>query len=161
LSEIDLAAAGLADKEITAEPLLRLVDYWEKKRGERCWPSRADIDPVDFPYILGNVALIEVAGLPPRFRIRLFGDNLVRKVGIEVTGRMLDAVPLPQLRDHFAMRCRQIVARGTPYRTRGDYFMDGRPSRHEMVALPLSADGRAIDMLPFAFWFATERRSWR
>jgi hypothetical protein len=138
---------ALADKEIAAPPLLRLYAYWKEKR-----------DPLDFPYLLGNVALIDVLGPPQRFRIRLFGDNLVRKVGIEVTGRMLDEVPLPQLSQHFALRCRQIVERGTPYRTKGDYFMDERPSRHELLVLPFSEDGESVSMLLFAFWFAEDRR---
>ncbi|MGO8914958.1 MAG: PAS domain-containing protein [Stellaceae bacterium] len=149
---------GLVDKEIEAPPLLRLLDYWETKRGKRRFPARRDLDPLDFSYLLGNVALIDVLRTPLRFRIRLFGDNLVRKAGIEVTGRMLDEVPLPQLREHFARRCAEIVERGTPYRTKGDYFMDERPSRHEMLALPLSDDGAAVSMLLFAFWFAEDPR---
>ena len=149
---------SLADKEIAAPPLLRLYDYWEAKRGQRRHPARRDLDPLDFRYVLGNVALIDVLRSPWRFRIRLFGDNLVRKVGIELTGRMLDEVPLPQLREHFALRCRQIAERGTPYRTRGDYFMDERPSRHELLVLPLSDDGEAVSMLLFAFWFADDLR---
>jgi hypothetical protein len=117
----------LVDKEITAPPLLRLFDYWETKRGQRPWPARRDIDPLDFHYVLGNVALLDVLRQPWRFRVRLFGDNLARRIGIEVTGRMLDEVPLPQLRDHFAQRCREIVERGTTYRTKGEYFHGRSP----------------------------------
>ena len=151
-------APALVDKEITAPALLRLLAYWEAKRGERRWPRRSDVDPVDFPYVLGNVTLIDVVGSPPQFRIRLFGENLARKVGIELTGQALDAVPFPELRDHLTMRCRQIVERGTPYRTKGEYLMDGRQSRHEMLALPLSTDGVSVDMLLVAFWFTERQR---
>lgn len=149
---------ALIDKEIAAPALLRLLDYWETKRGRRRFPARRDLDPLDFPYLLGNVALIDVQRSPQRFRIRLFGDNLVRKTGIEVTGRMLDEVPLPQLREHFARRCTEIVERGTPYRTKGEYFMDDRPSRHELLVLPLSDDDTVVSMLLFAFWFAEDPR---
>jgi hypothetical protein len=151
---------ALVDKEIAAPALIRLLAYWEAKRGERRWPRRGDIDPVDFPYVLGNVTLIDVRDSPPQFRIRLFGENLARKVGVELTGQALDTIPFPELRDHLVMRCRQIVERGTPYRTKGEYLMDGRQSRHEMVALPLSTDGVTIDMLLIAFWF-TERQRYR
>ena len=144
---------ALEDKELSAPALLRLYDYWETKRGGRRWPARRDIDPLDFGYVLGNVALIDVLGEPTAFRVRLFGDNLVRKIGIEVTGKRLEDIPLPQLRDHFALRCPQIVARGTPYRTKGDYFMDDRLLRHELLVLPLSDDGARINMLLFAFWW--------
>jgi hypothetical protein len=152
---------SLVDKEITAPPLLRLFDYWETKRGPRRWPGRRDIDPLDFAYVLGNVGLLDVLREPLRFRIRLFGENLVRKIGIEATGKLLDELPLPQLRDHFSLRCRQIVERGAPYRTKGDYFLDERQSQHELLVLPLSEDGDAVSMLLFAFWFADQgpRRS--
>lgn len=153
-------APALVDKEIAAPALLRLLAYWEAKRGERRWPRRSDIDPVEFPYVLGNVTLIDVVGSPPQFRIRLFGENLARKVGVELTGQTLDAIPFPELRAHLTMRCCQIVERGTPYRTKGEYLMDGRQSRHEMLALPLSTDGVRVDMLLVAFWF-TERQRYR
>jgi hypothetical protein len=147
---------ALVDKELTAPPLLRLLDYWETKRGPRRFPSRRDIDPLDFVYILGNVGLIDVLREPLRFRIRLFGENLVHKIGVEVTGKLLDELPLPELRDHFTLRCRQIVERGAPYRTRGDYFLDEHSSLHELLVLPLSEDGAEISMLLFAFWFADQ-----
>lgn len=144
---------ALTDKALTAPPLLRLLDYWETRRGARRYPARRDIDPLDFAYVLGNVGLLDVLREPLRFRIRLFGANLVRRTGIEVTGKLLDEVKLPQLRYHFDERCREIVARGTPYSTGGDYFMDERPSRHELLVLPFAEDGATISMLLFAFWF--------
>jgi hypothetical protein len=146
----------LVDKELTAPALLRLLRYWEEKRGGRRWPARRDIDPLDFAYVLGNVALLEVLRQPQRFRVRLFGENLVRRIGLEVTGKLLDDVPLPGLRSHFATRCREIVERGAPYRTKGEYFIDERPSHHELIVLPLSEDGETINMLLFAFWFLDE-----
>lgn len=148
---------SLADKDIVSPPLLRLLAYWEGRRGTRRWPARRDIDPLDFPYVLGNVALVDVLAEPMRFRVRLFGDNLVRRIGVEITGKMLDEVPLPELRDHFARRCRQIVERGTPYRTSGEYFIDNRLLQHELVVLPLSDDDQQINMLLVAFWFIETR----
>lgn len=150
------AAMDLVDKELTAAPLLRLLDYWETKRGPRRFPSRRDIDPLDFAYLLGNVGLLDVLREPLRFRVRLCGENLVHKIGAEVTGKLLDELPLPELREHFAQRCRQIVERGAPYRTSGDYVLDERSSRHELLVLPLSEDGEAVSMLLFAFWFADQ-----
>jgi hypothetical protein len=40
--------------------LRRLHDYWREKCGDRQFPDRADIDPVDFPYILGFVTMVDV-----------------------------------------------------------------------------------------------------
>ena len=40
--------------------LLRLHEYWREKCAGRQFPDRADLDPVDFPYILGYVTLVDV-----------------------------------------------------------------------------------------------------
>ena len=36
--------------------LQQLFDYWSAKRGGREMPSRADIDPLDLAFVIGNVA---------------------------------------------------------------------------------------------------------
>jgi hypothetical protein len=141
------------DHDIASPQLLRLIDYWETRRGPRRWPARRDIDPLDFPYVLGNVALIDVLDAPQRFRVRLFGDNLVRRIGMEITGKMLEAVPLPGFGDQFVRCCSEIVERGAPFRAKAEYVTDDRLSQQEVVALPLSDDGQTINMLLFAFWF--------
>ena len=46
--------------------LLRLLDYWQGKRGVRDFPRRADIDPLDLGFMLD------------RARIRLFTTNGLR-----------------------------------------------------------------------------------
>src|SRR5688572_20100313 len=56
--------------------ILRLYDYWDARRGARFAPRRQDIDPIHFPYALGDVALAEVlGGSPLAFRYRLVGEN--------------------------------------------------------------------------------------
>jgi hypothetical protein len=40
--------------------LRRLYDYWREKCSNRQFPDRVDIDPVDFPYILGFVTMVDV-----------------------------------------------------------------------------------------------------
>jgi len=38
------------------------------EEGERRFPARADIDPLDFGYVLGHVMLLDVLRDPLRFR---------------------------------------------------------------------------------------------
>jgi hypothetical protein len=40
--------------------LQQLFDYWAAKRGERKMPSRADIDPLELSFIIGNLILVDV-----------------------------------------------------------------------------------------------------
>ena len=48
-------------RERIQHPDLRtLYDYWNERRRERRWPARADINPVDLKFALGNLSLIDV-----------------------------------------------------------------------------------------------------
>src|ERR1700732_1345054 len=77
--------------------LQRLYNYWAAKCGERKMPARADIDPIDMAFVLGNVILANVvAGTPLGFRIRLHGTTLAERVGYDLTGKMLDDMPVPE-----------------------------------------------------------------
>jgi hypothetical protein len=60
------AAADICDPR-----LRRLYEYWLAKKGQRRFPSRRDIDPVDFPYVLGHVILFDVMRGPLCFRVRV------------------------------------------------------------------------------------------
>jgi hypothetical protein len=73
---------------ITDPKLQQLYDYWLDKRNGQRYPARADIDPLEMRYAMGNIMLVEVLGeLLPRFRIRLHGSNLVPRHGGEHTGK--------------------------------------------------------------------------
>ena len=71
-----------APAELTGftEPLLqRLYSYWLARKGERRFPERGDIDPLDFPYLLGNILLIDMVRNPLRFRFRVHGTEMTRR----------------------------------------------------------------------------------
>ena len=80
--------------------LRRLYEYWLAKKGQRRFPSRRDIDPVDFPYVLGHVILFDVMRDPLRFRVRVHGTEMVAKAGYDLTGKFLDALPITDYRPY-------------------------------------------------------------
>jgi len=45
---------------IPSDLLQRMLAYWQSKCGGHAMPARADIDPVEFPWGLGNVSLLDV-----------------------------------------------------------------------------------------------------
>jgi len=51
--------------------LERFYRYWQDKRGARPMPSRTEFDPLEIPYILGHVILVDVLDSPRRFHIRV------------------------------------------------------------------------------------------
>lgn len=137
----------LQPPEIRHPLLRRLYDYWDGKRAGRALPSRADIDPVEFRWIVGNVLLIEVAHDPLRFRFRIHGDNLARRSGFDMTGKGMDEYPDPEYAK-VALRSFSTVAEtGRPLARIDERTIQGRTYGYEALHLPLSADGRRVDML--------------
>ena len=139
--------------------LQQLYDYWSAKRGERKMPSRADIDPLDMTFIMGNVILVDViAGTPLGFRIRLHGTNLVERAHYELTGKMLDDLPQVQFRDLTRQSFTKVANTAEPLRVLNDRVLDDQPRRYETVILPLSADGARVDMLLCGMIYEGENR---
>lgn len=127
--------------------LLKLFDYWREKRGDRAMPSRSDIDPVELRFIIGQILLVDVLREPRRFRIRLHGTELVRRAGYELTGKMLDELPQPEFRALAQQSFTTTVESRAPFHSLRDRVIDGRALRYETLMLPLSRDGREVDML--------------
>ncbi len=150
----DMAPPGKLAPDVAASlrdpKLRRFYDYWVGKCGGRRMPARRDMDPIDFPYMLGNVMLIEVLCDPQRFRVRLHGTNVVARMHYDMTGKLLDEVPRPEWRAYILDRCRGLAASGTPLLVTNDLMLDGWTSRYEALWLPLSDDGTNVDMLACA-----------
>lgn len=123
------------------QPRLRqLHAYWQEKRGDRPFPARADIDPAEMLFILGDLILFDIeAGEDgqPRFRYRLFGSNIVQRQGFDMTGKCIDQHPWPG----FANRAREgylrLVQTGLPDAIIRREEIDGRLFRHQSLLLPL------------------------
>jgi len=140
-------------EDITSERLVRLFDYWEGKRAGRPLPARAALDPVDFPYILPNLALADVLRDPLRFRFRVVGTEIVRRDGTDLTGKTTDDHPLAEYRTLLRDTYSAVVAGGEPAVFRRERLMDGKPRQYEVLYLPLAGDGVTIDMLMVALDF--------
>lgn len=135
------------DPQTIASPKLkRLYDYWTAKRGGRAMPARADIDPLDFAWILGNVSLIEV-GADGDFRWRLDGSNLATFFGCDMTGRPVSQYPFPNHVESLRASMREAAEARAPIRTLRRFSTDAHRWDYESLFLPLSADGKHVDML--------------
>jgi len=147
------------DLPIEDRVLERLYAYWQEKRGGRRFPARADLDPVDFAYALGWVILADVSHDPLRFYIRLYGSELAQRAGFDVTGTYLHDHPQPEFRTYVEKEWRETVERAEPTHGHFDRWVETRRYRFETVRLPLSTDGRNIDMLLIAVRHKDARRS--
>jgi hypothetical protein len=132
----------------TFDPRLqRFFAYWDERRNGRAFPTRHDLDPADFPFILGYVTLVEVQYEPLRFRFRLHGSELVRHGGYDMTGKGIEELPGEENKRVFLERCLSLLESRQPQLVRSARPLDGRMLRFEAVWVPLSDDGQTINML--------------
>jgi hypothetical protein len=127
--------------------LRRLYGYWDEKRDGRRFPARADVDPLELGFVLGNLSLIDVLHDPLRFRIRLQGTLAASRLGYDMTGRFVDEIPDPEYRQVVLQTYRDVVEQGRPLRDVRETMLDSRSHRYEIVWLPLSDDDATINML--------------
>jgi hypothetical protein len=132
---------------ISDDALRRLYLYWKDKAGDRRFPGRPDIDPLDFAYVLGWVTLVDVLHDPLRFRFRLYGSELAHRHGLDLTGRYLDQHPDHQFGMMLQRSWEQVVTAGAPACVRYERKIGERKRRWESLRMPLSTDGTTIDML--------------
>ena len=130
--------------------LKRMVTHWDQKRGARAWPLRAEFDPLDFWYAVGYVSLIDVRSSETgrrRYFFRLDGTRQVDLFGVDFTGKFLDQVydaeSLPLAEASYGA----AVEQGEPHYYVRQVEFHGRPIQYEIVILPLSRSGGAVDML--------------
>jgi hypothetical protein len=136
--------------------LRTLYDYWNERRRGRRWPSRADINPLDLKFALGNLSLIDVSREPLRFTFRLAGTLLSQRLGMDFTGKSVDEIPDANYRADVSAVYGKMVETGEPTVSLGERVLDGKPRRFETLRLPLSEDGKSVTMLLVcALYFGT------
>lgn len=142
-----LADAAALAGETRDDALKRLYRYWTERRGGKRFPSRDDIDPLDFGYALGRVSLIDVMENPRRFRYRLVSTSLTALLGYEMTGKFLDEIPETETRAYTLKLYAAAIENRAPLHVRDDVTLDGRRWTYEALLLPLSSDGETIALL--------------
>lgn len=122
-------------------------DYWAGIQPEGSLAGRQHIDPSKFVPLLPNVYLLDVLrGERLDYRYRIFGTELVSRVGSDLTGRRLREVGLPE---DLERALAELVERGGFDWRRGPPINKALPKylMLERITLPLARDGRTIDML--------------
>jgi len=139
---------------IASPELQQLYDDWDRRRGGRELPSREDFDPLDLKYILGRLNLVDALYDPLRFRYRVFGGDIAKRFGFEMTGCFVDDYRTPKYRAMVQRRYADVVAARRPIVARlSRRSIDQRQHYCESLVLPLSRDGSTIDMLMAGFAF--------
>lgn len=126
--------------------LLSLYRHWDEKRQGRPMPVWEDFELLDMKEWLGNLNLVDVEDEGRAFRYRVFGSNLVRFSGRDMTGRCVHDSPP----DIFAMIIDSYVTvaeSGAPLFVSHEEGASGELFRHYRLLLPLGADGHVSRIL--------------
>ncbi len=146
-----IEAAG----QIANPTLSRLYAYWDAKRGDRRFPGRSDLDPLDIPTLLSSIFLVAVRRSPFDLVFRLAGTVLTDCYGGAVTGTRLSEVASTGATDLHREAARTVEGGGPvlisgPLRTRADDYR-----RADHLLLPLGESPHQVDMLIGAAIFRT------
>lgn len=148
----------LTDMAALQPPLRRLHDYWQGKRKPGALPGRRDIDPIEIPQLMPQVALVDILREPLDYRYRLFGTRLVEVMGAERTGKRMREVMNPAAIAATERLLAGLIATREPIAFAGRLFwLDKEFIRFETLVLPLAADGETVDMAVMGLEFDLPR----
>jgi hypothetical protein len=113
-----------------------LHDYWDRLKGERTAPDRADIDPVAIRHILADTFIIEV-DVDRRFPLRLCGARVNALWLDDQKGRPFLSWWTAQHRHDIGEAVRQVIFKETPLLAHAVGAGAGEPAEFELLLLPL------------------------
>lgn len=131
------------------EPVLRqLVEYWLAKRGGRLMPSLADIDPVEIPWALSRIWILDYLPDVRRFRYRLAGEEINAVTGQTLRGLYLDETLPVERCEKILRKYEHVVENLSVVHDSGRVYMrEERLATGERIVFPLSNDGETVAAL--------------
>jgi hypothetical protein len=136
----------ISPSECTSARVRGLYEYWEKARGDRAMPRRADIDPIEIWTLLPYVHMSEWHPESRNVYFRIAGTEIVATAGREYRGRWLDEMlSTPDDRDQIMSLYVRVVATRVPIFGRtGNSSSRLGVDFFEWILCPLSEDGKNV-----------------
>ncbi|OUS15705.1 hypothetical protein A9Q97_02885 [Rhodospirillales bacterium 47_12_T64] len=136
-----------------------VYQYWEKQRGNRLMPARADLDPADLRHLLPNILIHEVQLEPLDFRYRLIGSEIVRHLNDNHTGAWLSTIPHQKNPSNLWAMLEKAVVDRAPVIANPPYVGQYKEFKYiENILLPLSVDDEKVNMLFLCVDFLTDKK---
>ena len=123
----------------------RFFQHWNAKRGAHAMPAPADIDPLDIPWALGWVSIVERANRT--YRWRLDGSRLAEFFHVEMTGRFIEDYPYPAAVPILRADFDRAIATRAPVFAKRRYVDERGPWRYRTLILPAGMDRTTPDRL--------------
>ncbi len=134
-------AAYRSLSEVTPPPLATLFTRWERAADGGHVPALGQILDRSLSPILPNLALIDVGGRVMQARYRIVGEALVRLLGRDPAGRLVEEVYSPQIAaDVYDSIGRALAQRRPTFYTREFTILKRRFGYHRLM-LPVTLHG--------------------
>ena len=136
--------------------LQRALDYWNAKRGDRFAPARGEIEPRGAKAFIPHLQIFEVIDRGRAFRTRLAGTAIVKQLKEDTTGQTFDDTSPREVVHRTLRAVRWVVEYKKPLRTYAPRTaVEGQDYvSHETLFLPLSDDGKTVNMVAVVGVFA-------
>ena len=134
-----------------------LREYWERKRGHRTMPSRANIKPVELKEHLPWIVMVDVLPGAADFRYRLIGTLVTEYFGTDATGKTVTEAWARQgeegVQGNLAI-FRHVAENRMPFHLYGESGWNTIGlEEFQCLYLPLSDDGENVNVILHAFVF--------
>ncbi|HEX2116045.1 MAG TPA: PAS domain-containing protein [Alphaproteobacteria bacterium] len=152
---------GFEPEIVRSQPVLELYAYWLKLRGDRRFPSKAEVDIAAIPRLAAHLMLLKVTYEPLDFEYRILGDEIVSRLG-NVKGRRVRQAALLNVDSSAYRNYCAVVEAGKPQFMAGWAaipFRGDEPCLLSRVHCPLSSDGETIDYILSCVAFSFEERA--
>ncbi|WP_299378367.1 PAS domain-containing protein [uncultured Kiloniella sp.] len=125
-----------------------IYQYWNQQKGDKLMPARADLDPADLGHLLPNILIHEVQAEPLDFRYRLVGSEIVSHINQNPTGTWMSQIPHQKKPSKLWNFLEDAVVNKHPVIANPPYLGKYKEFKFiEDIILPLSADGKNVNML--------------
>lgn len=123
-------------------------EVWQRRRGSRRAPARADFDLPDLKSVVSRLLIIEVMRDPLDYVYRFAGGETYRIHGRELTGRSIRQLANEAWRRFLLSDLEELCATWEPQFVRLDFTnQDGNPRSYHVLRLPLSDDGQTVNKI--------------
>jgi len=128
--------------------VLRLLVYWRELRGDRDFPSFADVNPEAIPDMWPHCFVLETAGAGTDAVFRAVGDDIARHFPGVIIGRRVSQVTKKSLFSVTIDYLDEVFAKRAPVSHGGEFYQDdGTHILYRSIILPMSDDGETISGL--------------
>lgn len=124
--------------------ILRVLAYWQDRRGDRDFPSRGDIDPAALGEDWRSCAMIAVRSAR-EWRLDWIGDRIGAGCAALAPPCPAERLPDTTVLHHAASHLGEVLAKRVPISRDGTFRVAAGRTMYRSIILPLSNDGARID----------------